>query len=287
MNCKFGMKFNISGQWVHGEGGNSIFELARGQFNFGDTGFDRAGRLHHQSDGGPVNQAIVDRVFAAADSILEDVDRLVMDRGPLGEHFHREFTTRLQRPDMADVPSSLAMSVEHFEDQTVCNYFATHTWNRVEAQHYATWDVTEGSQWLTWRDRGFQTVFNIIQSPRPGTLFNVNSRVQLNKVVSRILWNESGRARVQCTDGSQYTADHVIVTVSLGVLKASHTTLFQPALPSRKVSAIQHMEYGTLEKIILVYQQPFWPANDPNWVQYSILWTPEDRAALAGTDREW
>jgi spermine oxidase len=283
------MLFHVvySGQWIHGEGGNSIYELARPFFNFGDTGFESATYLHSQSNGAALNQAMVNRVFSAANEIMEDYSRMMLDRGSLGEYFHREFMARLQRPDMADVPLDLAMSVEEFIHETQCSYYATHDWNRIEARHHATWDVTEGNQWLTWRDRGFQTVFNIIQSPRQGTFFNVTGRIQLNKVVSRIVWNEGGRTRVHCTDGSQYTADHVIVTVSLGVLKATHTTLFQPALPPSKVSSIQHMEYGTLEKVIMVYQQPFWPADDPNWVQYSILWTREDIAALTGTEREW
>jgi spermine oxidase len=273
---------------VHGEAGNTVFELVDGNFNFGDTGFESANYFFHHSNGAALNQTIVGRLFYEAISVLEDYNRMMMDRGKLGEYFHREFIQRLQRPDMSEVPFNLAMSVQDFIHERICSYFGTDDWNRLETRLYAKTEGAEGNQWLTWRDRGFHTLFNIIQSPREGTFFNVTDRVQLNKVVSTIHWNpDAGRTRVHCTDGTQYTADHVIVTTSLGVLKERHSTLFQPMLPTWKRAAIQHMEYGSLEKVFLEYLQPFWPVNDPSWVQFSILWSRDDIAEARGTEREW
>ena len=40
-------------------------------------------------------------------------------------------------------------------------------------------------------------------------------------------------------NGQLYQADHVIVTVSLGVLKDRHKSLFIPSLPEEKVSTIE------------------------------------------------
>jgi hypothetical protein len=44
---------------------------------------------------------------------------------------------------------------------------------------------------------------------------------------------------VQTSTGELLTADHVIVTVSLGVLKERHATLFNPELSALKQLAIQ------------------------------------------------
>lgn len=285
---KYWSNFFIGGQWVHGERGNSVFELVDGTFEFGDTGFESANYFFHHSDGAVLNQTVVGRLFHDAISILGDNNRMMLDRGNLGSFFHREFVRRLQRAEMSSIPFNLAMSVEDFVHERICSYFGTDDWNRLETRSYAKIAGAEGNQWLTWRDRGYHTLFNIIQSPREGAFFNVSQRVQLNKIVSSIQWNsEAGRTRVQCTDGSQYTADHVIVTTSLGVLKERHMTLFQPTLPTWKIQAIQSMEYGSLEKVFLQYQQPFWPVNDASWVQFSILWSRDDIAQVRGTEREW
>lgn len=122
--------------------------------------------------------------------------------------------------------------------------------------------------------------------PNPSEYLDVESKIELNKVVSNLQWNQD-RVLVTCTDGSRYSAEFVIFTPSLGVLKANHESLFTPRLPDWKVHAIEHMGWGTLEKFYLEFATPFWPENNPNWVMYKILWTFEDEEAVRGTPMEW
>lgn len=103
--------------------------------------------------------------------------------------------------------------------------------------------------------------------------------------MTNIQWNQN-RAMVRCADNSVYTAEYVIFTPSLGVLKAHHDSLFTPRLPDWKVKAIDNLAQGSLEKIFLEFAIPWWP-TDPDWVQYSILWSEEDIALVRGTEREW
>ena len=44
---------------------------------------------------------------------------------------------------------------------------------------------------------------------------------------------------ISTINGKSYKAEHVIVTVSLGVLKAKHMSLFTPTLPNYKINAIE------------------------------------------------
>lgn len=101
------------------------------------------------------------------------------------------------------------------------------------------------------------------------------------------LKSRSLKVEVTCEDGSKFKADHVIFTASLGVLKQNHETLFTPNLPKRKIKAIQTMGFGTVGKIFLEFEEPFWPTEVNDWTGFSFLWTRTDIESLRGSDREW
>ena len=60
------------------------------------------------------------------------------------------------------------------------------------------------------------------------------------------------------TSQGEYRADHVIVTVPLGVLKAGAIT-FDPPLPEAKQWAIQRIGFGDYEKLALRFDHFYWP----------------------------
>ncbi|CAK6447461.1 unnamed protein product [Pipistrellus nathusii] len=77
---------------------------------------------------------------------------------------------------------------------------------------------------------------------------------------------------VECEDCEVIPADHVIVTVSLGVLKKQHAGLFRPALPAEKVAAIHRLGIGTTDKIFLEFEEPFW---GPECNSLQFVWEDE------------
>ncbi|XP_061627753.1 spermine oxidase isoform X2 [Phyllopteryx taeniolatus] len=80
---------------------------------------------------------------------------------------------------------------------------------------------------------------------------------------------------VECEDEEWIMADHVIVTVSLGLLKHNHEGMFSPSLPEDKVLAIEKLGISTTDKIFLEYAEPFW-SPECNSIQF--VW--EDEAQL-------
>ncbi|GMH35947.1 hypothetical protein BSKO_03815 [Bryopsis sp. KO-2023] len=98
--------------------------------------------------------------------------------------------------------------------------------------------------------------------------------IRFNCVVSKVKWGADG-VEVTCTDGQKFEGDCVIISVSLGVLKATHETLFDPPLPIKKRDAIERMGFGVVDKIFFdtrPHKSSFPAARDE-----SLLW---------GTSRE-
>ena len=97
--------------------------------------------------------------------------------------------------------------------------------------------------------------------------------IKLNQEVKEIQWKQSPLRVV--TQSTEFTADHVIVTLPLGVLKAN-AVQFSPRLPNRKRNAINTLNMGVLNKCYLRFQYPFWP-EDVDWIEYVSsthgLWT--------------
>lgn len=88
--------------------------------------------------------------------------------------------------------------------------------------------------------------------------------IRLGVEVRQVDWSKNP-IRVETSDGP-YTAREVVCTLPLGVLQhhtqqvasTSAAHLFAPPLPRDKQTAIQKLGFGTLDKIFLVYDAPWW-----------------------------
>jgi len=83
--------------------------------------------------------------------------------------------------------------------------------------------------------------------------------IKLSTEVNKVTHSDSG-VRLETTKGG-FDADRVIVTIPLGVLKAG-TIVFDPALSDEKQAAIERLGFGLLDKVVLKFDQPFWPDAD-------------------------
>lgn len=118
--------------------------------------------------------------------------------------------------------------------------------------------------------RGYITIVEALASVLPPGL------IQLGRKVVKIEWKPKGHlclgseidqslssspVKLHFSDGSVMQADHVILTVSLGILKAGireESSLFSPPLPSVKKEAISRLGYGVVNKLFLQLS----PGND-------------------------
>ena len=68
--------------------------------------------------------------------------------------------------------------------------------------------------------------------------------------------------------------NHVIVTTSLGFLKQNYKSLFTPELPETKGQLIRSIGFGTVNKIFLQFERPFWGESDG----FKLVWSERDRS---------
>jgi monoamine oxidase len=89
-------------------------------------------------------------------------------------------------------------------------------------------------------------------------------RIEREQVVTDIHWGQSP-VRVM-TSKTEFIADHVVVTLPLGVLQAGHVR-FVPALPRNKQHAMAKLGMGVLNKCYLRFSDAFWP-TDVDWLEH-------------------
>ncbi|KAL4910583.1 flavin-containing amine oxidoreductase-domain containing protein [Aspergillus multicolor] len=108
--------------------------------------------------------------------------------------------------------------------------------------------------------------------------------VRTNKNVSRITYDGSGSSKhktvVHCEDGDSIAADMVVYTGSLGTLQ-HHNVQFSPPLPEWKWGAIDRLGFGVMNKVILVFDKPFWDAERD---MFGLLREPTNRDSMVQED---
>jgi monoamine oxidase len=80
--------------------------------------------------------------------------------------------------------------------------------------------------------------------------------IHYSSPVVSVRW-ETGRVVVRTAGGQVYTAERLVSTVSLGVLKDAGIA-FSPELPAAQLAAIRKLGFGTVIKVLLEFDQPFW-----------------------------
>ena len=83
--------------------------------------------------------------------------------------------------------------------------------------------------------------------------------------VSKITHSDAG-ITVDSSAG-QFTADQIIVTAPLGVLKANNIT-FDPPLPAEKQAVIGRIGFGHYEKVVMRFDNFYWPRDKQRFISF-------------------
>lgn len=282
---------DLGAQWCHGEKDNIVFELSMKHNLLESTGhvYENYKCVRSNKEVVPdnVSQRLKDIV---SDSLVTRQTDLHEFNGSLGSYITEKFYEALRRPENSDI--DIAIAKEFFENyQKFENSIeASDTLNDVSGKGYLEYWECEGDILLNWKDKGYLEFLRLLMKSREfGTELGVlEKHVILGKTVEKIRWRNKNcsqnRIEIKCSDGDIIEADHVVVTVSLGVLKEKHLKLFDPHLPTEKQRAIEGLAFGTVNKIFIEFPWQFWPDD---WTGFTLLWREEDVNEIRGTNRAW
>ena len=120
------------------------------------------------------------------------------------------------------------------------------------------WDQDIGNEF---EGEHTQVIGGYQQVPRAIWQYPTKLDVRTRSAITQIKYSaDNGSthpAELRCENGEIYEADHVVLTTPLGVLKEGSVG-FQPELPIWKLDPIRRLGFGKLNKIILVFDKPFW-----------------------------
>ena len=308
----------LGATYLHGEEGNSLYEIARKKGmalrNNDLPKCQHKKSLNLLSNGEEIPD---EEFFHYGDVITSLIEEVIMCGDREDWSITISSDPKWAKKDPAKVPSSFTdyvssrfLSVTKGETDSIRQKYPGSTWQPkhimehlmlkegvanasplsldVDIASYGEFEFPLGDEIVQVKD-GYKSLIEELTKD-----LMVKQCVQLNKVVTHIhrIVHENGVVKTDtsygpviltCSDGSVYHADHVIVTVSLGVLKkscmgengTSISGFFSPPLPTPKLDAIRRLGFGAVHKVALEFSQPI-TADD--YVAINLFWLEDDWA---------
>ncbi|XP_050300409.1 spermine oxidase-like [Anthonomus grandis grandis] len=282
-SVEFGSSFvDLGATWVHGEKGNIVYEMVKDlNLVYPCQLPPGPGMSFFHIDGSQADKQLSDRLFEIAMAIKDDQEQSKKHGGNFAEYFHAEYKERIQK-EFGPIPEpkiiQLATLVKNWFKKFMVLLNSAENWSQLSTTSHYAFKGYEGDQLISWGSKGYKTILDVMlqKIPDPSQTLPIEEMIELNKEVNKIIWNKE-EVTVKCTDGSVYSADHMIMTVSVGVLKEMHKKAFVPGLPEQKVNSIEGIPLGTVNKILLQFPHKWWPDDVKD---ISFLWSEDERDEL-------
>lgn len=263
-------------EWIHGTTNSTTYRLAQEnnvtilQQNISFSVF--------RSDGSQYDSKVVRDLVDFSVGVRDEPPKTPE---PLGKYITRRLQQYVaEKHPAVQNDTDFLNEFYKFMDLVIQTYDACDNWNELTTTSAA--EDLEGVQEMSWHKYGYKTLFDILLNKYNNGTGIRNLEIKLSTEVSNIEWSPDGSRDVVVTtaDGDTYTATRVIVTPSLGVLKAKYKTLFTPALPKEKEDAINNISFGICSKVILRFSENWWGGDHG----IAFIWKGDDRKKLSEED---
>ncbi|KAI0488037.1 hypothetical protein KFK09_027861 [Dendrobium nobile] len=261
LTSKFaGAHVEIGATWIHGIDGSPIYEIAR---KAGALIPDDPATSWERKDGFPSDPltlgegglSIDPSLLSRISSVFSNLKDLIVsgktngEIASVGEFLRRGFEFYRAENHRADWMEEAAFAMHECGERTYTAVDDLESLDLAAEKEYCEFP----GEHIT-LPGGYSRVPEFLAAALPpGT-------IRLRRKVSMVEWHPVGLAgrdpvRILYDDGEAEFADHAIVTVSLGVLKAGVINgdglLFSPSLPEAKIHAIRRLGFGLVTKLFM------------------------------------
>ena len=251
------MTVELGAQWIHGEKDNVVYEVAR-ELHF----------LPSDQTAGSVEESEAIIIDNEGKVVRDDgkITQMMMIISSVEEEMNKLTVTELMKyknlKDYYETQVKLQIEERGLMTDSDFDQFSSsylHWYGQLQGSING-WDWTETASYQNSVYRECEG--NETTTIKPGLSYqqlietyaeSVLEKVRFNRLVTKIA-QEEDRVRVETSSGEHYLADYAIITLPLGVLKADHAKLFEPALPEWKQKAINDMGFGANAKIFLIFE---------------------------------
>jgi polyamine oxidase len=237
INHDLGVPIAEGALFIHGIDGNPITELAQ-TFHAEMRKTNPSTMVMYGRDNKPVSLEKSDEFRTIFDAFLQQAKNKALASAQ-DMSLDQALSTIIDKNDLTDLEQDLLLALTIFH----VGYFAASS-EALSARH---WDQDEG--WTgdnVFLINSYENIINGLALSCSVTFDAVVKKINLHKDQVEIV-----------TQDSVFTADAVIVTVPLGVLKQGDIE-FNPCLPLKKQQAISHLAMGLLNLLVMRFPNAFW-----------------------------
>ncbi|KAL1456181.1 hypothetical protein WDU94_000928 [Cyamophila willieti] len=264
---------DMGAQWVHGQEGNPVFQMAKEHQLVKEECPSYSGIMLVNSSRVPMDKDVDHKLLKMMDEIINEHDEdMLKYNGSLGDYVLDKLRATLNNNASLSHYLSSPRFEESFEffGKFENSVDGSDSWFQTSAKGVAKYDLLKGCNVVVWKKGGYGNVLKLLLKQLPGqTPIDLGKKLILNKEVNKINWSDPSNILVESADGTIYTGEKVLITVSLGVLK-TRPDLFVPPLPSWKKDAIEGLFFGSDAKIFLRFPHKWWPDEVEG---FSLFWT--------------
>ncbi|XP_039144115.1 probable polyamine oxidase 5 [Dioscorea cayenensis subsp. rotundata] len=258
-----GDRVEMGATWIHGIGGSPVYDIACKIHALDDP------KPWERMDGYPDDAVTVGEGGVVLDpamvSSISTLYRTLMDTakdgglpasaGPSVGSFLRRGLQAYRGSNRGDVAAeAVEDAVFAMNENTERTYTSADDLEKLNLAAESEYREFPGEQITI--AKGYSRVIEHLASVLPA------GTIRLGRKVERIEWSPDGGGttaeqpvKVVLEDGSEMAVDHVVVTVSLGVLKAKGGMEFNPSLPLFKREAIGRLGFGVVNKLFVEVEE--------------------------------